>query len=172
MLDPSPAPAPASLGASLPSPGQLVQGASLTSPDGRFQLVMQNDGNLVLYDPSGRPLWASGTSNTSGTFLVPQAPPGSPPGAGTVNFGGQFVNYAVMQDDGNLVIYQTYAPGQAGPIWNTGTPGNGPSTLVLDSNGTLSVRRNSDGQVTWSVRSPAFPCSRSVRPGLGRRSGR
>jgi hypothetical protein len=43
-------------------------------------LYMQLDGNLVIYAPSGIPLWASNTCCISGA-------------------------YAVFQDDGNLVVY-------------------------------------------------------------------
>jgi hypothetical protein len=48
------------------------------SPDGKHKLIMQGDGNLVLYGPSGA-VWASKTQ-----------------GAGF---------WAIMQADGNLVIY-------------------------------------------------------------------
>jgi hypothetical protein len=51
----------------------------IQSPDQRFRMVMQGDGNLVLYQGTAA-LWMSGTFNH--------------PGA-----------YAAMQSDGNLVIY-------------------------------------------------------------------
>jgi hypothetical protein len=70
--------------------GQLTPGQSLSSCDGRFDLILQADGNLVLYQGS-TPLWASGT-------------------------GGQHAARAAMQYDGNLVIYS--ASGQ--PLWTTG----------------------------------------------------
>jgi len=43
---------------------------------------MQGDGNLVLYDTSGQPIWASGTQGNPGAFLA-------------------------VQNDGNLVIFDS-----------------------------------------------------------------
>ena len=54
--------------------------------------VMQDDGNLVIYDANKKPLWASNTSGSPGATLVPQ-------------------------DDGNLVIYDRSGK----PIWATNT---------------------------------------------------
>ncbi len=42
---------------------------------------MQDDGNLVVYTPEGKPVWDSGTWNHPGAWLA-------------------------IQDDGNLVIYE------------------------------------------------------------------
>ncbi|MBA3825083.1 MAG: hypothetical protein H0X24_14455 [Ktedonobacterales bacterium] len=39
----------------------LFAGQALWSPNGAYSLAMQNDGNLVIYSPSGA-LWASNTS--------------------------------------------------------------------------------------------------------------
>jgi hypothetical protein len=58
---------------------RLFQGQYITSADGRFTLILQGDGNLVLYKPGGRPIWATGTSGP--------------------------VTEAVMQQDGNFVLY-------------------------------------------------------------------
>jgi len=55
------------------------------------QLVMQGDGNLVLYSTTGQALWHTYTSGNSGSILA-------------------------LQDDCNLAIY---APGHR-PIWSTG----------------------------------------------------
>ena len=53
---------------------------SLFSPNGQFELIMQSDGNLVLYRVANQhPLWATGTK-------------------------GQDVLRAIMQSDGNLVL--------------------------------------------------------------------
>ena len=40
----------------------LALDSALVSPDGRFSLVMQTDGNLVLYGPGKMFGWASNTS--------------------------------------------------------------------------------------------------------------
>src|SRR5207237_2512941 len=60
---------------------QLAVNQLLRSQDGRFDLIMQGDGNLVLYRRSdSKPLWASNTNGKGATF-------------------------AVMQGDGNFVLY-------------------------------------------------------------------
>ena len=43
-----------------PGTPPAVYSDKLVSPDGRFTLSIQNDGNLVLYH-AGAPIWASGT---------------------------------------------------------------------------------------------------------------
>ncbi|MCC9309409.1 hypothetical protein LN042_20375 [Kitasatospora sp. RB6PN24] len=68
---------------------------------GNEKLVMQGDGNLVLYltdprTPTGPVLWSSGTWGHLGA-------------------------YAVMQTDGNFVVYEKGRSGPAGALWATGT---------------------------------------------------
>jgi hypothetical protein len=93
------------------------------------RLVMQPDGNLVLYrNRDGAALWASGTSGHPGAYAVMQ-PDGNlvvyRPGGralwatGTNNHPGA---YALLQDDGNLVVYRSGgAPATGGALWATGT---------------------------------------------------
>jgi hypothetical protein len=99
----------------------LAAGNGITSCDGRFQLellangnlvinqgtkqlwqsgteglqvsegVMQPTGNFVLYDPTGKPVWATNSDGNAGANLL-------------------------MQNDGNLVIYKNNSP-----VWNSGT---------------------------------------------------
>jgi hypothetical protein len=85
----------------------LAPGASLTSQDGRFTLVMQQDGNLVLYMDGGRPLWASDTVGRNDARLI-------------------------YQLDGNLVIYDP----SARPVWASGTQGH-PGCLVVQNDGNV-----------------------------------
>lgn len=61
---------------------------------GPYRLVMQDDGNLVIYDSHNKATWASGTDKK-----------------------GASGHKVVMQDDGNLVLYD----GNSKPTWNTGT---------------------------------------------------
>ena len=90
---------------------QLNVNDQLVSANGRARLVMQGDGNLVLYrTDDGRALWASDT-------------PGQP------------VVYTVMQGDGNLVAYS--ADGQ--PYWSTGTDGHPGAQVVLQGDANLVV---------------------------------
>lgn len=112
----------------------LVQGDVLRGGDVRwsqaatFFLMMQTDGNLVMYQPAvvgsitpATPLWSSATSGNPGAWAVLQ-------GDGNLvvysaagpflwaNYGG--AKYVVVQNDGNLV---SYTAGGA-PSWWSGSP--------------------------------------------------
>jgi len=76
----------------------ITSGNSIESPDGQFKLVMENGGNLVLYDGADVKQWESNTSSGLGTFL---------------NF----------QNDGNLVVYNSSIE----PQWFSGTYLTSPS---------------------------------------------
>ena len=103
--------------------GQLTlnPGDSVTTQN-RY-LIMQHDGNLVLYrfnnGQVGEPLWATGT-----------------------NWGSQ--HRAVFQGDGNLVVYNQYG----NPLWASHTHGSG-NRLIQQSDGNL-VIYNSHGQAVWA----------------------
>ncbi|WP_369395504.1 hypothetical protein AB5J72_47585 [Streptomyces sp. CG1] len=43
--------------------GQSITGDTVNGP---VQLIMQDDGNLVLYAPNGTACWATGTNNSGG----------------------------------------------------------------------------------------------------------
>ncbi len=88
----------------------LRRGESLTSANGRFKLLMQRDGNLVLYGPGNRPLWSSGTE-------------GGP------------VERCTMQRDGNLVLYLHNGE----PVWASNTERNPDSFLLLQNDGNLVI---------------------------------
>jgi hypothetical protein len=69
-----------------PTPGPTMTD-TLTSENGTYRLLMQNDGNLVLYGPDG-PLWAS---NTVQPAPVPPGPtPPQPPVGQDGRVGGSF----------------------------------------------------------------------------------
>lgn len=107
--EPAPAPAPVA-GCGVLSPGQsLGVNQSLVSCDGRFRLVMQGDGNLVLYQ-GGSPLWHTFTNGRGGAV-------------------------AAMQGDGNFVLYT--AGGAA--LWHTYTYGRAGAFLSLQNDGNLVV---------------------------------
>lgn len=65
-----------------------------TQGQGGVRLIMQDDGNLVLYRPDMQPVWSSGTQGHLGAFFQ-------------------------VQDDGNAVVYE---PPQT-PLWETRTWG-------------------------------------------------
>ncbi len=97
----------------------LASNQVLRSQDSRYRLVMQSDGNLVLYSPN-RPLWATRTQGTP-------------------------ANLFVVQGDGNLVVYDNTIPR---PYWNSGTHGRGGNVLVMQDDGNL-VLYNPQGQPIW-----------------------
>lgn len=82
--------------------------STLTSPNGKFKLVMQPDGNLVTCDVLDRPTWASDTS-IPGLRLAAQ-PDGNLVMYDPAGRSRWFTNTSgpsrsiVLQDDGNLVV--------------------------------------------------------------------
>jgi hypothetical protein len=104
----------------LTSGQRLTANQSLTSNDGRFTLVMQGDGNLVLYGPGGRARWASNTW-------------------------GRPVDRATMQSDGNLVV----SGPSLGTVWQSRTTGNSGASLVVQDDGNLVIYRT-DGTPVWA----------------------
>jgi len=101
----------------------LTVGPSLTdhqflrSSDGRYFVLMQPDGNLVLYGPGYHVLWHSHTGGHPGAYLV-------------------------VQGDGNVVIY---ASNGTTALWNTGL--RGAQTLTIQSDGNLVARNGSGAAV-------------------------
>jgi hypothetical protein len=108
-------PSPTQCG-SLSSGRGLLPGESLTSCNGAYSLVLQGDGNLVLY-ASGIALWNSHTWGSVG-------------GA------------AVMQEDGNFVLYSELGTKQ----WSTSTDGHYGALLAVQDDGNLVVYSN-----TWAA---------------------
>jgi hypothetical protein len=105
----------------------LDAGGCLVSPDHQYELVMQIDGNLVLYYQSqADPLWDSGTEGSSGASatlqtdgnLVVSSTAGVAWAAGS---NGTSNADLVLQDDGNLVVYGTNPTGSAYAAWSTST---------------------------------------------------
>jgi hypothetical protein len=103
----------------LASGARLTAGQALVSPNARFRLVYQVDGNLVLYDDTARTyVWTTATAGSTAGQLV-------------------------MQGDGNLVVYD--AAGR--PAWFSATSGNTGAILALQNDGNLVVYRS--GQAVW-----------------------
>ena len=98
---------------------------SLGSSNGQYSLTLQADGNLVLYESGGQPVWASGTD-------------------------GQDVSTANLQTDGNFVL--SSSAGAA--VWASGTNGNDGASLVLQDDRNL-VIYGSDGSPLWATNSGA-----------------
>lgn len=96
-------------GVRIDSGGRLLSGEEAGTADGQYSLVMQRDGNLVLYTGS-RPLWESGTD-------------GHPGATGLMEKNGDFV---VVSKSGRV-------------LWNTKTSGHVGASLVLENDGNLSL---------------------------------
>lgn len=100
---------------------KLHEGQYIRSNDKRFALLMQPDGNLVLYGPGYYVLWHARTSGHSGAYLA-------------------------VQGDGNVVVYDE---GRA--LWYTGTRSadrlivQGDGNLVAYAGGTAVWYTNTDG---------------------------
>jgi hypothetical protein len=113
---------------------QLNVNDQLFSNNRLVRLIMQGDGNLVLYRTvDDIALWASNT---------PQ----------------RHVNHAIMQGDGNFVAYS--AAGQ--PFWASGTNGHSGVYVVLQDDGNLVVYDGSNRALwasntnfTWKPRMPS-----------------
>jgi hypothetical protein len=95
---------------------------SLLSPDYRFQLWLQDDGNLVLYLRYGPALWATGTrggerlvNQADGNLVLYRADGSVAWSSGTYGNGPSAL---WLQDDGNLVLYRN---SDAKPTWASGT---------------------------------------------------
>ncbi|MER8186558.1 hypothetical protein [Kitasatospora sp. NPDC094015] len=98
---------------------ELEPGRSIRSA--RAMLLMQSDGDLVIYDEFGRVRWSTGTAGRGrtarfqqdGNFVVYSGAGRAEWSSGTYGHPGARL---VVQDDGNVVIYD-----QGQPVWATGT---------------------------------------------------
>ncbi|MFF8880682.1 hypothetical protein [Streptomyces flaveolus] len=93
----------------------VVRGTSVLEPGqswsaGRIALTLENDGDLVLHDAGGQPLWRSETAGQ---------------GARTV-----------FQSDGNLVVYTA----DMRAAWSSRTEGHHGATLVVSADGDVAVQ--------------------------------
>jgi Alpha-L-arabinofuranosidase B, catalytic/Carbohydrate binding module (family 6) len=88
---------------------QLTANQSVASCNGDYSLIMQGDGNLVLYQGSTA-LWASNTV-------------------------GSGADEAIMQGDGNFVLYTS----AGSPVWASNTPGNSGAYLEVQNDGNVVV---------------------------------
>lgn len=101
-------------------------GDTITSTGGRYQLIMQKEGNLVLYDARTNPahpapVWASPTDGNPGAR-------------------------ADMQKEGNLVIYNAANK----PVWTTPTDKNPGASLRIGDDGHLAIV-GPGGNTVWTA---------------------
>jgi nucleoid-associated protein YgaU len=100
----------------------------LTSSNGKYALIMQGDGNLVLYTESNTPVWATRTQ-----------------GKGAIR--------ASLQDDGNLVLYtkeveRRFRRDVPVAVWASHTSGEN-VRLILQDDRNL-VIYTADGRALWA----------------------
>jgi Protein of unknown function (DUF4241) len=101
--------------------GQALRRQSLTSPSGRYTLVHQDDGNLVLYhNTEFRSLWATGTDGTHSRVCA-------------------------LHGTHGLVLLD----GDGVRVWSSGTEGGTAARLVVRDDGDIAVE-DSAGTVIWS----------------------
>jgi hypothetical protein len=111
---------------------QLKPGDTLTSPNNNYQLVFEANGNLVLYQLNGFAIWATNTA-------------------------GQTATSAIMQTDGNFVLYAN-----GSTIWSSNTAGNPGAIFRLGDYGNLVVEIAS-GRVLWG--NPLVDLSQTIGRG-------
>jgi hypothetical protein len=123
----------------------LAQDEALISPEGKYRLIMQGDGNLVVYrtECGIRPecaTWQSATSRETGKYVL------------------------AMQSNGNLVIYSGTRGALGGGIWNSHTDwGHGEYWLVLQDDGNLVVyygKPHETAHPVWSISTGALPVTK------------
>ncbi|WP_442807845.1 hypothetical protein [Trinickia soli] len=101
-------------------PGQKLRaGESIRSADGRYELRMQADGNLVEYDLTTHvTAWSTNTAKSGATV-------------------------AIMQKDGNFVLYKTdpdtLCVNGKNDVWSSGTNGHSGAYLTVEANGDVVV---------------------------------
>ncbi|KAG5681677.1 hypothetical protein PVAND_011090 [Polypedilum vanderplanki] len=100
----------------------LNRGQSIQSFNGCFQLIMQDDGNLVIYRLSKKEaIWASATDRTCS-------------------------NRACMQGDGNFVVYDC----QNKATWASGTNDHEGSSIYMQNDGNLVIYAWPSGRAIWA----------------------
>lgn len=105
------------MGDTLQVGGELGLGQALQG--GAYTLTLQSDGNLVLSEPDGTVVWATMTHE-------------------------QGVERAVLQEDGNFVLYSAQ-----GPVWATDTNGQAADHLVVQPDRNI-ILYGRDGASLWA----------------------
>lgn len=143
----------------LASTATLGSGQEIRVTNGH-QLVMQTDGNLVVYrrtGPSTRAaVWATGTNGHPGAYLT-------------------------MQSDGNAVIYQSTGPASRVALWASGTSGHPGAYLVMQEDSNVVIYQPTAGgrSAIWATGTsapttppgPGRTCSPSLTMTLSKASG-
>lgn len=104
---------------------ELRQGESIMSANKQYRATIQPDGNFVVYNADGSAKWHTRTHGTAnGPFAVKFRSDGQlvivDSGDNTIWSSGKpgTAVALVMQDDGNLVVYQDLGTPDQKPIWH------------------------------------------------------
>lgn len=120
----------------IPAPTSIQQNQWAISPNGLYVLIMQADGNLVLYQVDGAP------PAPNSSFQ------GYPIWASQTDYDVPFV--FDVQTDGNLVIYNG-----SNPIWASNTQNPSPAYLAVQDDGNVVYYDNS-GAPFWASNSAVY----------------
>ena len=107
--------------------------SSSTALSANDRLAMQDDGNLVVYNSATVPLWSSDGGRTP--FQGDQLPAGFQLNTGQAIYSPSGTYDAVMQADGNFVVYAVGGAAQ----WSTATGGSGATEVAMQADGNLVV---------------------------------
>jgi hypothetical protein len=99
---------------------KLNTGQILYSDNREYYLILQQDGNMCIYNDKDQRVWQTNTS-------------------------GKKSNYLIMQSDNNLCIYPS---DNSGAIWCSMTNGKGGVNMSIDNDGVLRIY-NSANQIVW-----------------------
>ena len=117
-----------------------------------YQFIFQHDGNVVLYTPSGRAIWATGTDRTSADILSVQADGNvvlydQGRAVWATNTAGNRGALFAIQNDGNVVVYTS----SGRPIFATSTDGGQSRTLTAARDWSGGANQNSSPRPTFPL---------------------
>lgn len=113
----------------------IRDGGRITSPSGKYNLIMQTDGTLVMY-------------RSDGTIRYSMA---------------KYGKFAVMQNDCNFVEYASNIPDSSKAIWSSGTWNQCPypGSLIITDSGDLRIEwsnpSGSMGGCVWAIGTDPTP---------------
>ena len=120
-------------------------------------LVLQDDGNVVIYRPDGAPIWSTNTWLPTGPAATGNdMQPGQvlDPGGTITSTNGQYS--FVYQGDGNLVLYEG-----GNPLWASNTWGQPVGVCIMQGDGNLVIYARG-GVPIWSSNTWGNPGSHLV----------
>ena len=146
-------------------PARLYVWDSATDGNPGSRLVVQDDGNVVIYRPDGTPIWDTGTCDhrRAGGDESDDMQPGEVlvAGAAITSANGRYT--FVYQTDGNLVLY-----GPGGALWASDTDGQPVGSAIMQGDGNL-VIYGPGGLYVWDSATDGQPGSPAGRAGRRQR---